>query len=1020
MSEQILKALMKLFAIIAKQDGGVEDSEIDFVESFLTTQLSADFVEEYMGLFYKDAGIESREANREKKEGDEKIKLTSVKDSVRILGICKKINKTLTQEQKVVVLVRLFELVAADKKFTEQRMAILNTVAEVFNISVDEFKGTETFVVHDSLNKLDLPSVLIIDDKKQSFENAKHIQSAELDNEVFILHIKSVELYFLRYTGKQEVLLNGLPVRSNRIYLFANGSSIRFPKGKPIYYSDVVSKYMSDVTSAKITYNVNNVEFKFPNGGIGLRDISLSEEQGRLVGIMGASGAGKTTLLNVLTGIESPSKGEVLINGINLHTENDKMEGVIGYIPQDDLLIEELTVYQNLYFNAKLCFKDLNEEELHKRVEVTLTSLGLIDRKDLKVGSPLNKTISGGQRKRLNIALELIREPPILFVDEPTSGLSSRDSENVMDLLRELSMKGKLIFVVIHQPSSEIYKMFDKMIILDTGGYEIYYGNPVEAVTYFKKLDAQINSDIGECQTCGNVNPELIFNIIDAQVVDEFGRYTNKRKVAADEWEGKYKELHNHEKHADLKEDPPKSLNIPSWFKQALIYFKRDSLAKISNKQYILLNILEAPLLGFILSFLIRYIADPNSNIYIFRENENIPIYIFMSMIVAMFLGLMVSGEEIFKDRKILKREAFLNLSRSSYLISKITILLILSAIQAFLFVLVGNIILGIEGGLWFEYWWALFTIATFSNLLGLNLSSAFNSAVTIYIMIPLVMIPQMALGGAMFSFDKLNRAIGSVEGVPLVCEFMATRWVYEGLMVRQYKDNKFEKDFYEIEKLMYTADFKYVYYIPELKDRIDYCITAAGTENDSIKNIFTEKLGLLKNELYRESVRVSEIKFDYINDLTPEKFTAEIGYYTSEYIEKLESYYTNVSSSANNKREKIITYLDENYPGVYNQRRQRYHNEAVSDIVRKIYEKNKIIAYKDRLIQQTEPIYETPWVKHAFDFRAQFYSPIKHFAGRDMDTFWFNMWAVWLMTILSYVALYYDWLKKALDIFQK
>ncbi|MBI9067240.1 MAG: ATP-binding cassette domain-containing protein [Salinivirgaceae bacterium] len=1009
---------MQLFAIIAKQDGGVEDSEIDFVNSFLSTQLSSDFVEEYMALFYKHAGIEDRAEYMEKKERGE-VKLTSVKDSVRILGICKKINKTLTQEQKVVVLVRIFELVAADKKFSEQRLAIINTVAEVFNISTEEFKGTETFVVNDSSNELDIPSVLIINDKEEEFENAKHIRSDDLNREVFILQIKSVELYFLRYTGSQALLLNGLPVRSNRIYLFANGSSIRFPKSKPVYYSDVASKFMADVTSSRITYNVNNVEFRFKNGGIGLRDINLSEEQGRLIGIMGASGAGKTTLLNVLTGIEAPSKGQVLINGINLHTENDKMEGVIGYIPQDDLLIEELTVYENLYFNAKLCFKNIPEEELHKRVETTLSNLGLLDRRHLKVGSPLNKTISGGQRKRLNIALELIREPPILFVDEPTSGLSSRDSENVMDLLRELSMKGKLIYVVIHQPSSEIYKMFDKMVIMDTGGYQIYYGNPVEAVTYFKKLDAQINSEVGECPTCGNVNPELIFNIIDAQVVDEFGRYTNNRKVTPEEWEINYNNNHSHEKHEDLNEEPPKSLNIPGWFSQMSIYFRRDSLAKISNRQYILLNILEAPLLGFILAFLIRYIADPNSKIYIFRENENIPVYIFMSMIVSMFLGLMVSGEEIFKDRKILKREAFLNLSRSSYLISKIVILFMISAIQAFLFVLVGNFILGIQG-LWFEYWWALFSIATFSNMLGLNLSSAFNSAVTIYIMIPLMMIPQMALGGAMFSFDKLNRAVGSVEGVPPVCEFMATRWVYEGLMVRQFKDNKFEKDYFGIEQQIYMSDFKNVYYIPELKERIDFCISAITTENDSIREIISKKLALLKNELHKETVRVPEVKFEYVNDLNIDNFTPDIGKYTSEYVNKLEMYYIDVASNANYKKERIIEYLDNKEPGYYNARRQEYHNEATHDIVRKIYEKNKILAYKDRLIQQVDPIYEIPWVKHPFNFRAHFYSPIKHFAGKNMDTFWFNMWVVWFMTIVGYFALYYDWLKKFIDLFQK
>ena len=1065
MSEEILKALMQLFAIIAKQDGGVKDSEIDFVENFLTSQLSSDFVEEYLALFYKHVGIKDRNSLHENSE--EEVKLTSVKDSVKILGICKKINKTLTQQQKVVVLVRLFELVAADRQFTDQRMAIINTAAEVFNISPEEFKSTEDFCRKETVKELDIPNILIINDKELELEQAKHIQIEELDKELVILQIKSVDLYFTKYLGSHELVLNGLPIKGNKIYLFANGSAIRFPKGKPVYYSDVVSKYLSDITSAKVTYNVNDLEFKFKNGAIGLRNINLSEEQGRLVGIMGASGAGKTTLLNVLTGNERPSKGEVLINGINLHTEKDKMEGVIGYIPQDDLLIEELTVYENLYFNAKLCFKDMTEEEIKERCEKTLANLGLLDRKDLKVGSPLHKTISGGQRKRLNIALELIREPPILFVDEPTSGLSSRDSENVMDLLRELAMKGKLVFVVIHQPSSEIYKMFDKMVILDTGGYLIYYGNPVDAVTYFKKIDGQLNADVGECPSCGNVNPELIFNIIDAQVVDEFGKYTNKRKVTPPEWEKKREQsiisqtdpkflekyaeeqariakgdedaqekakalerldLKFHEKYMecvekiklkDIHETPPKSLDIPGWFQQVKIYFKRDFLAKISNTQYLVLNILEAPALGLILSFLIRYIADPNSNVYIFRENANIPIYIFMSLIVAMFLGLMVSGEEIFKDQKILNREKFLNLSRSTYLVAKISILFIISAIQSILFVLVANSILSVRG-LWFEYWWAMFTIATFSNLVGLILSSTFNSAVTIYIMIPLVMIPQMALGGAMFSFDKLNRAIGSIEGVPPICEFIATRWVYEGLMVRQFKDNEYEKKFYDIDKEVSVGDFKSTQYLPELEDRVEYCASTKFQELTSKEDIedYKWKLALLKNELSKEMVRVPDIEFNYLEDLTPERFTPEVGINTQEYIQKLNNYYSDMCENDKNKKNAIIDYWNEKNPNSHNRLKQAYQNEAVDDIVWKSLEKTLVKSYKDHLIQMTKPIYETPWANNIFDYRAQFYSPVKFFLGHEFNTFWFNMWVVWLMTAFCYVALYYDWLKRAMDFF--
>ena len=174
-----------------------------------------------------------------------------------------------------------------------------------------------------------------------------------------------------------------------------------------------------------------------------------------------------------------------------------------------------------------------------------LFQLDFLKTKDLKVGNPLSKTISGGQRKRLNIALELIREPSILFVDEPTSGLSSNDSEIIMDLLKVLALKGKLIFVVIHQPSSEIYKMFDQLIILDVGGYPIYKGDPVDAVVYFKKLINHVNADESECETCGNVNPEQIFNIIDMKVVDEYGEFTDNRKVSPLEWNKHYQKLIN-------------------------------------------------------------------------------------------------------------------------------------------------------------------------------------------------------------------------------------------------------------------------------------------------------------------------------------------------------------------------------------------------------------------------------------------------------------------------------------------
>jgi len=1015
MSEEILKALMQLFAIIAKQDEGVESSEREFVKNFLTQQLNDEAVPDYLALFDEKAGFTG-----EKAEKTEKVKLTSVKDSVRILGLCKKINKTLTQQQKVIVLVRLFELVNADRKFSEQRMAIINTVAEVFKLSKEEFLNIESYVIYDEISKLDNSGNLIINAKENEGKDCKHVKVEALDDNIFILQVKSVDLYFMRYNGQEDLFLNGLPVNNKRIYLFAGGGSIKLPKGKPIYYSDIIAHYLADSTSTKISFTAKNLNYVFPNGGIGLRDINFSEDQGKLIGLMGASGAGKTTLLNVLAGLNKPSSGEILINGINLHSEKDKIEGVIGYIPQDDLLIEELTVFQNLYYNAKLCFNNKNEEEIVELVHKTLTSLGLYDRKDLKVGSPLNKMISGGQRKRLNIALELIREPSILFVDEPTSGLSSRDSENVMDLLRELALKGKLIFVVIHQPSSDIYKMFDNMMILDTGGYMIYYGNPVEGVMYFKRLDAQINSDIGECITCGNVNPEHIFNIIEAKVVDEFGRYTPKRKISPQKWEENFQENIKIEEVEQVAVAPPSTLSIPSWFRQLRIFTTRDFLSKISNTQYIALNLLEAPLLGFILAFIIRYIADPDSKIYIFRENENIPIYIFMGLIVALFLGLTVSAEEIFRDRKILKREAFLNLSRSSYLVSKILILFTISAIQAILFVLIANNILGIRS-MTFEYWFALFTTAAFANMMGLNVSASFNSAVTIYILIPLLMIPMMTLSGAMFPFDKMNRSIGSVKKVPFIAEFMPTKWSYEALMVNQFKNNSFEKTFYEIEKRESISDFKHVYYLPELDKKAKYIENNWYKFNtdQKVKEIITEDLQLLNTELYKEELRTG-IPFESGHQMDTSQFNEIVLYKVIDFIEKLDSYYVTMFDKANNEKNNIINYLNSTNKELFNAKRNAFHNESVEDRVKKAFEKKKIIRYRDELIQQIDPIYRDPDIEGYFNFRSHFFAPRKYFAGKFHDTYWFNLLFVWFLTTFLYVTLYFNLLKKLLDLPEK
>lgn len=1012
MSEEILKALTQLFAIITKQDGGVTEKEREFVIRFFQQELDQDSVKEYLLLYDEYVGYNKEEnAEGEKKEK----KLTSVRDSVKTLAICRKINKTLSQKQKVVVLIKLFELVCSDKNFTPQRMEIIDTVATTFNIDKEEYKLIETFVIKEGFAILEYENLLTANKYEKEPEDGKHLQ-LDINGEIVFMKVSSVDMYFVKYIGKDDVVLNGFIMKSLQVYLFSHGSTIKTPKGAALYYSDLIRNFIDDTETNKISFNANQLEFRFPNGAIGLRNINISEGPGKLIGIMGASGAGKTTLLNVLAGIEKPSAGEILINGFNIHSQKDEIEGVIGYVSQDDLLIEELTVYQNLYYNAKLCFATLDEEALDSRVMDVLSSLGLEQRKDLKVGNALDKTISGGQRKRLNIALELIREPAVMFVDEPTSGLSSRDSENVIDLLKELSLKGKLIFVVIHQPSSDIYKMFDKMFIMDTGGYPIFYGHPVEAVTYFKKATNQVDSEKGQCSLCGNVNPEQIFNIIEANVVDEYGQFTNKRKVNPQQWHDLFNENFKLVKHEDVKEAPPQALNIPTKIKQAYIFVTRDMLAKVSNKQYLLINLLEAPLLAVILAFIIRYKSSPNSDEYLFRFNENIPAYIMMSIVVALFMGLSVSAEEIIRDRKILKRESFLNLSWSSYLTSKLAILFLLSAIQTLSFVIVGNLILEIKG-MTFSFWLVLFTVSCFANVLGLNVSSAFNSAVTVYILIPLLLIPQMILSGLMFPFDKLNNLISTKGEVPVLADMMASRWAYEAMVVDQFSNNNFEAPFFNTEAEERMSDFKATYWVPKLEEKVQYVFSNYKTEDDSIARLVDQDLRLLKSELGKEGYKEGLEDFDLDTSLARAALNPETETTLRTYLKNTETFYRRKFNEAVLTKEKMIYFFQDEYDYDYNDMKNNYHNESLYDLVRNISVKDRIIEFDGRLIQQLDPIFAIPGPpKHLLDYRAHFLAPQKHFLNQYFPTYYFNIAVIWFMTMVLFILLYFEVFSKLIN----
>jgi ABC-type multidrug transport system ATPase subunit/uncharacterized tellurite resistance protein B-like protein len=999
MNEQVLRTIVKLLAMIVKVDG-VGEGERESIENFFRENLNDTAVKYYLELF--DEHLESAVATREE-----------------VLQICTEINQELSLKQKTIILLRLIELVLADRQFSLAEEDLIEAVCEAFNITSERYEMIRDFVMATNLYDIDSPHILVVDDLPHQNQKTKHYHKNQLGGKLGILRLPLVEMYLLRvFRYTEDIFLNGDLLHKEYVYPLTNGSVIRSQRSEPLYFSEIVGNFMQAEYKPRVTFVAEDIEYYFKGGKKGLHLINIAEDSGKLIALMGASGSGKSTLLNVLNGNNKPSSGRVLINGMDVHAERDAVTGVIGYVPQDDLLMEDLTVYQNLYYAARLCFSQMSEKEIELLVRRTLVNLGLNEVCHLKVGNVLEKTISGGQRKRVNIGLELLRQPSVLFLDEPTSGLSSRDSENILDLLRELTMMGKLIFVVIHQPSSDLFKMFDRLLVLDKGGYQVYYGDPVEAVVYFKTLANQVNKELGSCQTCGNVNAEQIFNIIENKVIDEYGNPTSLRRISPETWYRYFLQNIRMPKLVPAPDQPENTLRIPSLWNQFRIFVARDLLSKWHNTQYLVVNLLQAPLLAFILAYIVRYYKVDElteDGVYSFAENVNVPAFIFMSIIIALFMGLTNSAEEIIRDAKILKREAFLNLSRNSYLLSKVFILFSFSAVQAWIYMLISNGIVGIYG-LNATYWSVYFTCFCFANMLGLNVSATFKSVVTIYILIPILLIPQLILGGIVVEFDKINPEINRPDEVPLIGDLMASRWAFEALAVSQFKSNPFEKDFYEMDKAMANAEYKRDYFIPTLSSKLEQSNSLRDKKEVEERTTLTKNLQLLQHEILKEMRSTPHIRLASVDYLKPDLFNFQVSEEAKQYLRALREHYVKLYNHASEKKDDLTSRKTKEKDGLnaFLKAKENYQNEQIIMLVTNKAIEDRIMEYRGRLIQKINPVYLDPTdLQHPLDFRAHFYAPTKYFLGFHLSTLAFNIAVIWLMSLLLYVTLYFKVFRK-------
>ena len=943
MTDIILSAFLSLFALFGKEEQVDETRAKAMLVNYLRHHFGIRNIDSYLDLYTDMRGVYEMSDDLD------------VQDTVAT--ICKNLRGRVQTNEASLLLLRLMEFAQGGSGSGDR---IFQVMAEAFGVTEAEVNDYRDFV----------------DGHESEHVRMHHLEG--FDGELKTLLNPTTGQLVFTYMGTDTVLLNDVPVLPGCYQVWLQSSVLKGHQGHPVYYSTIIRAYERTGEAEAmptVEFCGRDINFRFPNSDNGMHDLSFTLHSGELLAIMGGSGTGKSTLLSLLNGSLVPQSGTITINGHSI--SEPAARNLIGYVPQDDLLIEELTVYENLWYTARLCFEGMAEEELHERVMKTLKDLGLDAARDLKVGSPINKFISGGQRKRLNIALELIREPAVLFLDEPTSGLSSADTEKVINLLKEQTFRGKLIVVNIHQPSSDVYKLFDRLWLLDKGGYPVFDGNPIDAITYFKEAANYADAETSACPTCGNVNPEIVLNIIDERALTSSGEFSDERKMSPQEWHELYLQRRPQQEEPAVTDVPPSDQRRPNPLKQFAIFLSRNLKTKVTNVQYLCITLLEAPLLALVCAYLTRF-APPEG--YSIQDNKNLVSYFFMAVIVATFIGMSGSAEEIIRDRALLKREKFLHLSYISYIWSKVIFMAGVSLLQTLLFIVVGNAVMGLHGLFW-TWWLILFVTAFLSNLVGLLLSKYLSSVVAIYISIPLLLIPQILLCGLVVNFSDLTPK-STTGNTPLIGNIIPSRWAYEALAVTSFADNRYERLFFDADKAKYENQYYLSGLLYELQSQLE-------TQRDEQQRGKTPSIDRTK------IIQINLPELTAYCGMQPYQGDYD---YTSlhQYLADAKQLLVRRGNKATLTRDRLITaYIRDNSKEALLKLKRENYNLKLEEFVMGADQGRLLDIVDGHAVPRMSTIFLTP---RSIIGQAPFYSSEKILGAWHIKTLWFNVGILLLM----------------------
>jgi ABC-type multidrug transport system ATPase subunit len=497
--------------------------------------------------------------------------------------------------------------------------------------------------------------------------------------------------------SKNHTYVNGRPLINDSVVISVNDY---------ISIGNNVFSLSKQNISKEIAITAIDVCKIFSNNKVALKPVSFSIFQGDFIAILGPSGCGKSVMLKVLNGFSPASSGKVELYGKDLYKEYEYLKELIGYVPQDDIVHNELTVREALYFAYQLRSKvDVADEMVHKKINEALLILNLSPTEVLyqRVGA-----LSGGQRKRISIAIELLSDPKVLFLDEPTSPLDPETIEEFLGVLRKLTERGTTIIMVTHKP--EDLNFVDRVMWLGTGGYLTYFGRKEDYLNYFEKENT-------------------------ISIYSELNKLA-KAKVWYDKW------------FTNANRTPQKAAKITladikvSFFRQLYWLIFRYLKIKMNDKGYMTLLLAQSP----IIACLIILIFDKLTLSVLFMIN-----------LTAIWLGTSNSAREIVGELPIYFRERMYNLQLLPYVLSKLFVQILFSITQSFLFIGILYVFyfnMDVKLDYFMQLTGMMILVSTTAVLMGLLLSSIVTTSEQAIALLPLLLIPQLILSGVIYPID--------------------------------------------------------------------------------------------------------------------------------------------------------------------------------------------------------------------------------------------------------------------------